>query len=843
MARRNVDDGFVEDSEEEDIMTFGTSAPAAKAVAGSSSMPPPPLPQRWEDSTVSSIQTAEFTDLQSTSVPITHPIPAPNNAETSAIQTPNFTLTHSVISEISSFGPQTRPAVSSIRTAQTPSNPANSSISTSNSASSAPRPKPRPRPAYKKPDVAVVGDTSFSVGSSSAAVPSPNALDRTHSPPIPPVEPMIAPSHVPSSSSSAPRTANKVSSGKERVSDSGIEMADLDMLYTHDIAERAKLRSRARTQGKAKDKAPETSLLTDDVIELSTDDDELSILPKAKPKAKPKPRSRKAAVGPSKEGTSSADAARGNANVSIVVPPRKRTKTAAANPDPGFDSDVNTIPMPTSDFPVPANIPTMHSSQLPPSDPPPSTSSSARTHPLASQESRAANGRVAERDLSPLSSPPPPMPRKRKRPNPPALGGLDSEEDTFGTDSRAAANADQQQSKAKADAPAARSLKVVPETQPHLKPKPASRKKRKDMDEDADGDWAGDAPTKPSKSTKKTRVTDDDDFGDDNDDDDWGASNGKGKSKGKGKKAAKKAVPKGKKGKANAKGNKSLAKDIEGPADEAAPTLDIPAADPKQNERAGRGRDAPWNNADTEPAPELTSKVPDVSAPKRGTAKSKAQSKKRALVLSDEDEDDANVADKSTNSVTVYITSPIPPPSKKNGRKSFVGDPTSDVVTKENEEPDLPLPSSSSSAAAKPVTTPNALTTPSGRSNFSHANRSYTISAKSTKHTPMSELIRRASAQPGSPFPTTARPTYSPLVKASKSTLRRIAPLHPNRRTPPPPPPRAPPPKKSKKMLELEEKWEMELQDSVEGWYAMSEEERAALRRAKKDAELGFFED
>lgn len=44
-------------------------------------------------------------------------------------------------------------------------------------------------------------------------------------------------------------------------------------------------------------------------------------------------------------------------------------------------------------------------------------------------------------------------------------------------------------------------------------------------------------------------------------------------------------------------------------------------------------------------------------------------------------------------------------------------------------------------------------------------------------------------------------------------------------------------------MLELEEKWEMELQDSVEGWYAMSEEERAALRRAKKDAELGFFED
>ena len=104
----------------------------------------------------------------------------------------------------------------------------------------------------------------------------------------------------------------------------------------------------------------------------------------------------------------------------------------------------------------------------------------------------------------------------------------------------------------------------------------------------------------------------------------------------------------------------------------------------------------------------------------------------------------------------------------------------------------------------------------------------------------MSELIRRVSAQPGSPFPATARPAYSPLAKASKSMLRRIAPLHPNRRTQHPPPPKPPAPKKSKKMLELEEKWEMELEDSVEGWYALPEEERAALRRAKRDHELGY---
>lgn len=107
------------------------------------------------------------------------------------------------------------------------------------------------------------------------------------------------------------------------------------------------------------------------------------------------------------------------------------------------------------------------------------------------------------------------------------------------------------------------------------------------------------------------------------------------------------------------------------------------------------------------------------------------------------------------------------------------------------------------------------------------------------KNTPMSELLRKVNSIPGSPF-ASSRPTHSPYLKSSKSMLRRIAPLHPNRRTPPPPPPRPPPPKKTKKQLELEEKWEMELEDTVDGWYCLSEEERAALRRAKRNAELGF---
>ena len=125
---------------------------------------------------------------------------------------------------------------------------------------------------------------------------------------------------------------------------------------------------------------------------------------------------------------------------------------------------------------------------------------------------------------------------------------------------------------------------------------------------------------------------------------------------------------------------------------------------------------------------------------------------------------------------------------------------------------------------------------------------------------PMSELIRRANSMPGSPFPvapsssklkplTGRRPSstaYSPYLKSSRSLLSRIAPLHPNRRTPPPPPPPPPPRKKTKKELELEEKWEDELVESVggvEAWAAMQDDERKELRKAKWARELGGWDD
>lgn len=135
----------------------------------------------------------------------------------------------------------------------------------------------------------------------------------------------------------------------------------------------------------------------------------------------------------------------------------------------------------------------------------------------------------------------------------------------------------------------------------------------------------------------------------------------------------------------------------------------------------------------------------------------------------------------------------------------------------------------------------------------------------------MSELIRRASIKPGSPFSASFTPshkdrskgkkpdldvdatsntpqsltTYSPYLKMSRRALSKIAPLHLNRRTPPPPAPPPPPKKKTKKELEREEKWEEELVEivGIDVWASMEDSERKEMRRAKIDMEMGGYDD
>ncbi|KAJ7761953.1 hypothetical protein DFH07DRAFT_814635 [Mycena maculata] len=128
----------------------------------------------------------------------------------------------------------------------------------------------------------------------------------------------------------------------------------------------------------------------------------------------------------------------------------------------------------------------------------------------------------------------------------------------------------------------------------------------------------------------------------------------------------------------------------------------------------------------------------------------------------------------------------------------------------------------------------------------------------------MAELIRKVNSRPGSPFPVLAsRPrtsslggaaaspstpntSYSPYNKFSRSALSRIAPLHPNRRTPPPPLPPPPPKPKTKKEKEREERWEEEMIEAVGGWdewKLLSEQEQKAAKREKWARELDGWED
>ncbi|KAI5886009.1 uncharacterized protein SCHCODRAFT_02643028 [Schizophyllum commune H4-8] len=151
-------------------------------------------------------------------------------------------------------------------------------------------------------------------------------------------------------------------------------------------------------------------------------------------------------------------------------------------------------------------------------------------------------------------------------------------------------------------------------------------------------------------------------------------------------------------------------------------------------------------------------------------------------------------------------------------------------------------------AVSPSASPPRLMETPKAKAQPTTLTARYSIAPR-TKSTPMSELIKRVNSQSGSPFPSRSSfggTAYSPYLKASKRTLSKIAPLHPNRRTPPPPLPPPPPRKKTKKELEREEKWEEELIEEHGGvteWACMSDMERKEARRIKREREMAGWED
>ncbi|KAK7033272.1 hypothetical protein R3P38DRAFT_3186812 [Favolaschia claudopus] len=238
--------------------------------------------------------------------------------------------------------------------------------------------------------------------------------------------------------------------------------------------------------------------------------------------------------------------------------------------------------------------------------------------------------------------------------------------------------------------------------------------------------------------------------------------------------------------------------------------------------------------------------------------KTKKPTKKRAI-QSDSEEDE--------------VASDVVKPVKKQRRTVTALDSEEDEPSRKKPDENSPPHTSSGPQVenivnGKPSSTlhkKNVESTP--KPTLTSVDAKYRIGSR-TKSTPMSELIRRVNSKADSPFPVigprrsslggtagaattesspgTPSTSYSPFHKFSRSTISRMAPLHPNRRTPPPPPPPPPPKPKTKKQKEQEERWEEEMIEAHGGWddwKLLSEQEQKTARRAKWDRELGGWED
>ncbi|KAH7926931.1 hypothetical protein BV22DRAFT_1127813 [Leucogyrophana mollusca] len=318
--------------------------------------------------------------------------------------------------------------------------------------------------------------------------------------------------------------------------------------------------------------------------------------------------------------------------------------------------------------------------------------------------------------------------------------------------------------------------------------------------------------------------------------------------KGKKPRAPAKGKKKETKATTQAKGKRKGKKQVDEPAEKVPPVADPPLS-PVPDSEAEDGPGTRRTDEDNVP----TLKTPADSKAPSSKLTARQKGKGRAILSEDDDEadDDSQVANKpaSTNSRrgvrgdrkddgSLGVEEHIAPHRSQDGEDDS-GDPSKVYTThvplmipevsifQENVQPSSKNAPTIDHTPLKP--TPKI------------ASRAFSVAPKST---PMSELIKRVNSRPNSPFANSRNSgtAYSSTLKSSRSLLSKIAPLHVNRRTPPPPLPKPPPPKKTKKQLEMEERIEEELAETVEGWSCMTDEERRDLRRARIDVELGGYD-
>ncbi|KAJ3557139.1 hypothetical protein NM688_g1631 [Phlebia brevispora] len=599
-----------------------------------------------------------------------------------------------------------------------------------------PKPRPRPRPRVVNPG-ALVNQTN--------PLATPSSISNT----TPPQHPSAA----------GPSSARSDPVAEFSSSIPGLDYGnrpDLVEPYTSDIAERAKLRSRATTSSKAAGKkraAPDP-----DIIELSSDsDDELSFLPSKKSKGK-----EKASANPRKRTKKTQEDQLQDSTLSsrllILHCPRLRQL---------YQNMMYTLLLMTLLFHLLCHFPSVDAIER------------NRLSPLWPTMARTQLKRkrclppffADSSSLAPALSAPSPL--RPSSPSPPA--GKDKASAKGRGRKRKAAQSDEESDW---EEDTSRPSKT--------KPKPRARKRKAVRDDEEE--WDGDEPHVPSPKPK-----------------------------------AKKQPARRKKAEVVIKPRSRTSTTSVSPAKRPA---DLPPAEssPTRASSTLNGDDADQD------ALHGLAKDPESAQPKPAKSKSsKAKGKNRATIPSEESRtpplppDEGVVKDKVDERGSAGTRAPSPDDARGQEETSTGGEKSSPDTkvksVKDVESQNTRAPSSSAMSRTS-----------------NNTYRAYRIPRRDNRS--VSEILRKVASQPGSPF-TTTRP-HSPLAKMSRSAFRNVVPLHPHRRTPPPPPPRPPPPKKTKKQLELEEKWEMELEDTVEGWYCLTEEERTQLRRAKRDAEMGY---
>ncbi|KAL0954301.1 hypothetical protein HGRIS_003302 [Hohenbuehelia grisea] len=700
--------------------------------------------------------------------------------------------------------PRARPAILSEDNSLHSDSPNKSSESVNSPPEGSSRPKPRPRlrntdfndqadPSYSESPIRFADPSTSTPTSADGSKPRPRPRPRARNLLDEPTSTSI------SHSSSPGRHTGAHIDTHTTVLDQSFA-TDVDFTAGGGIAERAKMRQR-NAKSKSIDMSSQMLMPTPSLAIISPPK-------KMKPKPKPKPAKKKepppkSAILDIIELTSSDD------DLAFVTPvaktkpkPKPSRKAPSRAPKDSDPSSQASIPVPTS----PLHTLNPMTSQLPPSDPPPSTNSVPEPDlpPIAVMHDINGPNEHSDLDLSDDSLFSEVLPKKRKRPivreesdweeggskaasssrrDPPPFFASASQPvppqpnnaATMSSDVVEDAGSGKTSSRAKA-APRKRKLtgdgaEPLPSEPSSSKSKPKRPRKGKKIGEDVEVEVLIESPApRPKKKgkgkAKESEVFKSSEFIDD--EDDLGVD-------------------------LTAMTATTRSRDTE--SEPSAPKVPSPLRGPSDIDGAmGNNNNDPEGNDGPPPDSESPPRVENRQAKQRATAQ-----KRKVIASDDEDDGNSRPITKSTKENQPPAASKAPPP--------------------EPSTPAIPKLSSRNSIAPR------------------------------TKSTPMSELIRRVNSLPGSPLSASpaarAGVTYSPYLKASRSALSRIAPLHPNRRTPPPPPPPPPPRKKSKKELEREERWEEEMIESVGGyseWSCLSDAERKDMRRAKWEMEMGGWD-